>query len=267
MASRGRARIARGDYLARAYWERVAIGEAKEENTGLTLDLDKIKERHWFWMGNANGIAGVSRTTYDAPQRVLFSELRPEVWDERPKHSRVYNTCGVDDCVNPFHWQLSSRGAVPLDGLGKARALTVDELLTQMPDVDLLYAYETYLKIAAMEERDLIKILDSRNSFAIQFNVPMLAKVIAAVDGSGDIEDVKDQLTAPVVAYLERIFSEDDMMTDEEVTARMETIRERRDQGRAEVRETFLAKAASIKRRPASSPAARKVKPKPARVR
>jgi hypothetical protein len=246
--ARGRQAIMRGDVTARSWWNDIDVGDPAGGGRGLLRNINDpdVHEAHWYWFGNDRGITGITRSTYDTPARVLFHELRPDEWDEKPSHARLYNTCGMDDCINPWHFKLSSRGGAPLTGEGKARALREEDLLERLSDTELVDAYRLYVIFIEHWEK-MAGALDVRSVTEVRLNYANTRRLAERLGGQGMGEDeLENDL---VIALVERWLDAELLMTIQEARGAADAISQRRAQARERLKADLADKIAGARKR------------------
>lgn len=102
----GRPAIARGDVRARSWWDCVRL--SLDAPGGIYEVNDVTREQHWYWVREQRLIYGQWKTSGETPERVLFSELRPEEWDATPKPRRLTLDCDDAACINPWHYSIGT---------------------------------------------------------------------------------------------------------------------------------------------------------------
>lgn len=256
--ARGRQAIARGDVTARSWWTDIDIGDPTGAGRGLIRDFSSsdAQEQHWYWFGNDRGITGILlNKPYAKPQEALFHELRPDTWDEKPKYARLYNSCGDDDCINPWHWKLSHRGGVPLDETGKLRALTEEDVMARLAETDLIIAYKLY--ILFMENWDAMEDAISLDSMVVQLNYENTKRL---VDKHGDDLNSWDIENTHIIALVEKWLDSERLMTIQTARGRADEISMRRLEQRNRLKAQLARKVSDARRRSGIA-----VKPRPRR--
>jgi hypothetical protein len=152
MSERGRPRIDQSDVISRSWWKDVAVGTV-DGPVGMNPEESAVSSAHWFWLGGDRKVYS-RKSSGDYPVVALFWHLRYDEFAAKAPYARLHVTCGVNDCVNPFH---AKYGEPKVDvGAPMERKLTV----ARESRVDFTEDFETLRKalvvyIAILEDGDL----------------------------------------------------------------------------------------------------------------